>query len=272
MFSYDTNTKEIFLYDFIGPQWFGMIDSGAVQEALAAMPGRVTVRLNSGGGGVDEGIAIYEMLRRHPGGVDVVIDSSAYSIASVIMLAGQTLTAAKGAAVMVHSPLFMMAGGNASELRKLADSLDVHESRIVAIYEEALAKRGKPKTREEIKALMEAETWYTAETALDAGFIDAIEGQAVEPATARYRNMPQAVAREAKAGDRTPYPFERESAKLRLRKHGSPDDVAARKIVPRLFMSEESAGDAKFMFDQIKAHFDGDMVNLGVRSDPKKNS
>ena len=219
MFSYNTQTKEVFLYDYIGPQWFGMIDAGAVQEALDAIPGRATVRINSGGGGVDEGIAIYEMLRRHPGGVDVIVDSSAYSIASVIMLAGETLKMAKGAAAMVHSPWLMMASGNAKELRKLADTLDIHEERIVAIYEDAYKKRGKEKSRDEIKAIMEAETWYSAEAALDAGLIDAIEGQAVEPVAAKYRNMPAAMARAQKAGDRTPYPFAREAARLRLRKN-----------------------------------------------------
>ena len=219
MFSYNTQTKEIFLYDYIGPQWFGMIDAGTVQEALDAIPGRATVRINSGGGGVDEGIAIYEMLRRHPGGVDVIVDSSAYSIASVIMLAGETLKMAKGAAAMVHSPWLMMASGNAKELRKLADTLDIHEERIVAIYEDAYKKRGKEKSRDEIKAIMEAETWYSAEAALDAGLIDAIEGQAVEPVAAKYRNMPAAMARAQKAGDRTPYPFAREAARLRLRKN-----------------------------------------------------
>lgn len=219
MFSYNTQTKEIFLYDYIGPQWFGMIDAGAVQEALDAIPGRATVRINSGGGGVDEGIAIYEMLRRHPGGVDVIVDSSAYSIASVIMLAGESLKMAKGAAAMVHSPWLMMASGNAKELRKLADTLDIHEERIVAIYEDAYKKRGKEKSRDEIKAIMEAETWYSAEAALGAGLIDAIEGQAVEPVAAKYRNMPAAMARAQKAGDRTPYPFAREAARLRLRKN-----------------------------------------------------
>lgn len=219
MFSYNTSTNEIFIYDYIGPEWFGMIDAGAVQEALMAMTGRVTVRLNSGGGGVDEGIAIYEMLKRHSGGVDVVVDSSAYSIASVIMLAGERLTMAKGAATMVHSPWLMMASGNAAELRKLADNLDLHEERIAAIYEDGFKKRGKEKSREEIKAMMAEESWYTAQAALDAGLIDAIEGQAVEPVAAKYRNMPAAVARAAKAGDRTPYPFAREAAKLRLRKN-----------------------------------------------------
>jgi ATP-dependent protease ClpP protease subunit len=177
MFSYNTSTKEIFLYDYIGPEWFGMIDAGAVQEALNAIPGRATVRINSGGGGVDEGIGIYEMLRRHPGGVDVVVDSSAYSIASVIMLAGESLTMARGAAAMLHSPWMMFASGNAKELRKIAQQ------------------------------------------ALDAGLIDAIDGQAVEPVAAKYRNIPAAIARAQKAGDRTPYPFARESAKLRLRKN-----------------------------------------------------
>lgn len=219
MFSYNTQTKEIFLYDYIGPQWFGMIDAGAVQEALDAIPGRATVRINSGGGGVDEGIAIYEMLRRHPGGVDVIVDSSAYSIASVIMLGGETLTMTKGAAAMIHSPWMMFASGNAKELRKIADSLDVSEERIASIYEDGYKKRGKEKSRDEIKALMQDETWYTAQQALDDGLIDAIEGQAVEPVAAKYRNMPAAMARAQKAGDRTPYPFAREAARLRLRKN-----------------------------------------------------
>ena len=105
------------------------------------------------------------------------------------------------------------------ELRKIADSLDVSEERIASIYEDGYKKRGKEKSRDEIKALMQDETWYTAQQALDAGLIDAIEGQAVEPVAAKYRNMPAAMARQAKAGDRTPYPFAREAARLRLRKN-----------------------------------------------------
>jgi len=97
MFAVDTKTNEIFLYDDIGPAWLGMIDATSVIAGLKQMEGkRVLLRINSPGGSVDEGAAIYNAIKRHPGGVDVAIDGLAASIAGYIAMAGEKVTRQRG--------------------------------------------------------------------------------------------------------------------------------------------------------------------------------
>ena len=97
MFSFDAELGEMRIYDEIGPAWWGLIDADTVIDALAKIEGKhATVRLNAPGGSVDEGIAIYNALKRYKGGVDTVVDSVAASAASVIALAGQSRTTAAG--------------------------------------------------------------------------------------------------------------------------------------------------------------------------------
>ena len=124
MYSADYETGEIFLYDAIGDPWWGMIGAENVIGDLAKMGGkRVTMRIASPGGSVDEGRLIYNAMKRYQGGVDVVVDSSAYSIASYIAMAGDRVVMAKNAMMMIHNP-WTMAFGDAAELRKTADVLD----------------------------------------------------------------------------------------------------------------------------------------------------
>jgi ATP-dependent protease ClpP protease subunit len=174
MFSFDADTGEIFLYDTIGPSQFfgmetGMIDAASVQNALAEIGNKkVLLRINSPGGVVDEGIAIYNLLERHPAGVDVSIDALAASAASFVALVGNTVTIAKNGAVMIHKPMMGMFG-NSVEMRKGAELLDTYEARIMSMYE------GKVKLPvDELTAALEAETWYTAKEAVDAGFADKV--------------------------------------------------------------------------------------------------
>ncbi len=108
MFAVDTKTNEIFLYDDIGPAWLGMIDATSVIAGLKQMEGkRVLLRINSPGGSVDEGAAIYNAIKRHPGGVDVAIDGLAASIAGYIAMAGEKVTIAANARMMIHDPWTM---------------------------------------------------------------------------------------------------------------------------------------------------------------------
>lgn len=213
MFNFNTTTGEIFLYDAIGPEWYGMIGTESLQNALSEIEGRVTLRINSPGGAVDEAIAMYGMLERHPGGVDVVIDSLAASAASFLSLVGETVTIAKGGAIMIHSPLMMFVAGNAKELRKTADLLDTYQARVVGYYADRMGI-----TADEVNAIMDEETWYTAEEAIAAKIADSIDGEAIEPAkvgASMFRNTPKELVSDIVAGDRTPYPVARELARLR---------------------------------------------------------
>ena len=212
MFAFDTETGEIFIYDDIGPEWLGMIGSGSVMEALAAIGDkRATVRINSPGGSVDEGVAIYNMLTRHAPGVDTIVDSVAASMGSYIFMVGESRTIAKNAKVMVHHP-WSFAFGNAKELRDTADLLDKYSASLVPDYAKATGK-----TDEEIVAMMDAETWLTADESVVEGFAHAIDGEAVEPvrvAAGRFKNTPQDVLQTVAAGTRTEYPLNRERARV----------------------------------------------------------
>lgn len=168
--------NELYFYDVIGPSYWGYIGSDEVIDALAKLEGqKVVARINSPGGSVDEGIAIYNALRRHKAGVEVVIDSLAASIASVIAMAGDTVTMANGSRMMIHEP-WTFAMGNSRELRKQADVLDTYSDAIMDTY----TKKTKRKA-EDIKPMLAEETWMSAKQAVENGFADYIEGEATEP-------------------------------------------------------------------------------------------
>jgi len=206
MYSADYETGEIFLYDAIGDPWWGMIGAENVIGDLAKMAGkRVTMRIASPGGSVDEGRLIYNALKRYQGGVDVVVDSSAYSIASYIAMAGERVVMAKNAMLMIHNP-WTIAMGDAAELRKTADVLDKYRDSIVDAYTDK-----SDKDRKKMLAILDAETWYTAQEAVDEGFAteigDILPGDAPTFAKAMYDGKPKGEpkSQEPKAGSRTPW-------------------------------------------------------------------
>jgi ATP-dependent Clp protease, protease subunit len=204
MYQANHETGEIFLYDGIGDAYWGMIDAATVIGDLNKLAGRrVTLRISSPGGSVDEGRLIFNALKRHQGGVDVVVDSSAYSIASYIAMAGDRVVMAKNAMMMIHNP-WTMAFGDAAELRKMADVLDKYRDSIVDAYTDKSKKE-----RKKMLAILDAETWYTAQEAVDAGFateVGDILPDAPTFARAMYTGKPEGEKRsEPKAGSRTPF-------------------------------------------------------------------
>lgn len=141
----------------------------------------LTVRINSPGGEVFAGMAIYNILKRHEATVTVYIDGLAASIASVIALAGDKVIAAKGSMYMIHRPYTSVWRATADKLREQADLLDKIESQIRGIYSE---KTGM--SDEELAGILATgDTWYTAEEAVTAGFADEVEGDAVVAACLR---------------------------------------------------------------------------------------
>lgn len=150
----------IYLYD--------PIERGAaalVIEQLRAAQDDVTVRINSPGGDVAEGIAIFNALKPHK--PVVYIDGVAASIASFIAMAGARIVAAENALIMIHNP-WTEAAGNASAFRQLADTLDIHRDALVRGY----SRTGMART--ELLDLLDAETWMGADDALALGFVDEI--------------------------------------------------------------------------------------------------
>jgi len=130
----------------------------------------LNIYINSGGGDVFAGQAIYSMLKRHTAQKNVYIDGLAASIASVIAMAGDTIYMPRNAMLMIHKA-WTMAIGNAHDLRKLADDMDKIDESILTTYQ---AKTGLE--AEQIMEMVNAETWMTAEEAVALGFADVIEG------------------------------------------------------------------------------------------------
>jgi len=135
----------------------------AIKNFLAEANGRdLNIYINSGGGSVFAGIAIYNMLSRYQGKKHCFVDALAGSIASLLpFVDSEKPTIPKNAYLMIHKP-WCSCEGNADELRKMADTLEAVEAGIWSVYEEHLAEGV---TIEQIKELMAAETWLSGEEA-----------------------------------------------------------------------------------------------------------
>ena len=128
----------------------------------------IDVYINSYGGEVAEGLAIYNALRRHPAEVVTYCDGFACSIASVIFMAGDVRIMSDSSLLMIHNA-WTVTQGNAEELRKQADDLEKITQASVEAY-----KVHSDLSEEEIKALMDAESWILPEEALQYGFATAV--------------------------------------------------------------------------------------------------
>ncbi len=158
---------ELSIYDEIGA--FGIGAKEFIAELREYKGQHVHVRINSPGGEIIDGSAIANALNRHEGGVTVHIDGLAASMASYIAMSGKPTYMSENALLMIHNP-WTLAAGEADDLRKQADLLDVMKSTLVRGYQR---KSGMPP--EEISKLMDEETWLTALEATALGFVDAIE-------------------------------------------------------------------------------------------------
>lgn len=187
------DSAEILIYEQIGKSFWDDSGVGAKQfaEDLKGLSAKgvknLEVGINSPGGSVFEGLAIYNLLKAFNGNVDTRVDGIAASIASVIAMAGKTVKMPANAMFMIHDPA-SYAMGTADDMRKQADVLDKVKESLIAVYK---AKTGLPE--DEIASLMKDETWFTASHAKEKGFANVIT-DAVE-VTARFdlsgfRNAP----------------------------------------------------------------------------------
>jgi ATP-dependent protease ClpP protease subunit len=161
--------------------WWG-ISTADISEVLDALPDTVTrviLRINSPGGEVSEAVAILNMLRAHKARITAVVDGLAASAASVIAAGCDETVMSPGTQMMIHSP-WSIAMGNATDLRKVAGTLDNYEATLVEIYS---AKAG---DQHDWPALLAEETWLTSQAAVELGLADrvAVIPDAGETATA----------------------------------------------------------------------------------------
>lgn len=175
-----TGPALVSIYDEVG---FGGITSRDFVADLADVPGDIEVHLNSGGGDVFEGLAIYQALSQRDGTVSVVVDALAASVASVIAMAASPgeLSIAKNASVMIHDA-WSMGAGNSAEMGKLVSRLEDASENIASIYAD---RTGRP--ADQWRTDMRAESWYRGQAAVDAGLADRVLPAKARTVAARVR-------------------------------------------------------------------------------------
>lgn len=166
-------TATINIYgDITSWDWYdGEISAATLSKQLEALGdvNQIDVYINSYGGEVAEGLAIYNALRRHKAKVTTYCDGFACSIASVVFMAGDERVMNEASLLMIHNA-WTWAAGNADELRKQAEDLDKITQASVKAY-----KAHSSLEEEEIKKLMDAETWILPDEALSYGFATKID-------------------------------------------------------------------------------------------------
>jgi len=157
---------EILLYDEIG--YWGVTDKDFALALAQAGNGPVKLRINSPGGDVFHGYAIYNMLVAHPAPVSVMIDGLAASAASFIAMAGNTVTMAETSMLMIHNAWGIVVGDR-NDMLETAAVMEKVDGQLSAIYS---ARCGKPQS--DMSGMMDAETWFTANEAKTAGLCDEV--------------------------------------------------------------------------------------------------
>ncbi len=207
--SLTADTLELCVYEDIGENWWdgSGVSAKTVKAALdsAGVFNRISIRINSPGGDAFEGVAILSLLRAQKKPIDVYVDGIAASAASVIAMAGDTITMGVASMMMVHNAwTFCM--GDGDDMRKCGDTLDKVSASIGAAY---VARTGK--SAEEIKAIMDEETWMGAQECIDQGFATAIATEEPDDAAmalarsfkslAKLKHVPETLKTSIKADD-----------------------------------------------------------------------
>jgi len=197
------NEGELTIYGEITSSSGGWFSDGTevtptgFKEELAALGdiNVLNVYINSPGGDVFAGVAIYSMLKRHKADINIHIDALAASIASVIAMAG-TVHMPSNTMMMIHNP-WSFAQGNSKDFRKMADDLD----KIGLSIEDTYLSKAKEMKKEKLTELLDGETWLTAKECMDYGLCDILEDEKAISASIndheifnKYKNMPKTFA------------------------------------------------------------------------------
>jgi ATP-dependent protease ClpP protease subunit len=179
---------EVYLYDEIG-SW-GITAKDFADELKGIKAKTITLRINSPGGDVFDGIAIYNVLKNHPAEVHAIVDGLAASSASFISQAADTVLMATGATMMIHEP-YGMTMGAAADHAKMAETLNKMGDTVAAFY----ASRAGG-TEAEWRDRMRTESWYRAQEAVDINLADGLLESAKDQVRvgvfnlSRFRNVP----------------------------------------------------------------------------------
>lgn len=179
-----SKSADLYIYDVVG---FDGTDATTVVKQISQLDvEQINVRINSPGGSVFDGFAIYNALNAHKAKVVVNVDGLAASIAAIIAMAGDDIIIAENAMMMVHEPSVIV-GGTASRLRKQADVLEQLHTNIVDIL---AARSGMERKVVEAMVAEGKETWLNATEAVSKGFATAIGAKLKMAACAAFDLAP----------------------------------------------------------------------------------
>ena len=163
---------DVLVFGDIGETWWseGITAKQFADEIAALDVDTINVYINSYGGSVLDGLGIFNALKRHSATINVFVEGMAVSVASLIAMAGDTVSIASNGLLMIHAP-WGGVQGNSKKVREYADVLDKHAEAMAISYETASGK-----SHADIMAILTdgADHWYTADEAVEAGFADSI--------------------------------------------------------------------------------------------------
>lgn len=187
------DAAEISVFDEIG-MW-GVTAKDFIGELRGLKAKSITLSINSPGGSVFDAIAMYNALRNSGAEITVRVLGVAASAASMLAMAGDKIVMPENSFMMIHNPMTGVYG-NADEMRETADVLDKIGDSIVAMY---VARSGK--SEDEVKALLDAETWLNAADAVALGFADEMEASLKVAAAFDVERLPENVRAAYEAVD-----------------------------------------------------------------------
>ena len=215
----DGDAAEVFIYDEID-SWFGVSAEQFARDLGALDAPEINVRINSPGGNVFDGIAIMNSIAGHDAKVTTIVDGLAASAASFIALAGDEVVMRPGAEMMIHDA-WGLSVGNADDMRSLADQLDRTSNTLAGLY---AAKTGDDV--DDMRALMRAETWFSADEAVAAGLADRVE------APAKDKDKDKAANAKARVFDLSVFNFAGRSSAPAPRLNRSPSARVRAEVTP----------------------------------------
>ena len=174
--------SELYIFgDIVDDAWFEneVEGAGLCKEIQNIKSKQINVYINSYGGSVSSGLAIYNQLKQHSAKVTTICQGFGCSIASVIFMAGDERLVSNASLLMIHMP-WTVCSGNAKELRKQAEDLDKIAQASITAYMEKINI-----SEEELVELLDNETWLTAQECIDMGFATGIVDEQEEEAVSQ---------------------------------------------------------------------------------------
>lgn len=212
----DQSYAEVAIYDEIG--YFGVTAGDFLAEVKALDVSRIDLRLNTPGGDLFDGVAIYNGLRNHPADITAYVDGLAASIGSVILQAGDKRVVARASQVMIHDGHGLVVG-NAADMREMAELLDKTSGMLAEVYADRAGGQAA-----DWREAMRAETWYSADEAVEAGLADEVAGaKGQDPGNSwdlsifNYAGRAQAPAPAARPPEPEAFVFDAEAFRLAMK-------------------------------------------------------